>query len=120
MILSETHDYLSLVALILVLFIMSIFVLAFLAVGFFNIKKIINSSILFYSLLGALLLSKLIAYFYFAINFILIVKTEEESEKKNTILSSFETFYKNGMFISDFAICSMLLIMLKGFHALQT
>jgi hypothetical protein len=63
----------SLVALILVLFIMMIFSFAILLVGLFNIKKIIKSSILFYGLLGSLMLFKIVGDVYFAINFILVV-----------------------------------------------
>jgi hypothetical protein len=69
----ESEDYMSLVALILVLFIMMVFSFAILLVGLFNIKKIIKSSIIFYALLAALMVFKLIGDLYFAINFILVV-----------------------------------------------
>jgi hypothetical protein len=69
----ESEDYMSLVALILVLFIMMVFSFAILLVGLFNIKTIIRSSIIFYSLLGALMIFKFVGDIYFAINFILVV-----------------------------------------------
>lgn len=72
----------SLVALILVLFIMMIFSFAILLVGLFNIKKIIKSSILFYALLGSLMLFKIVGDVYFAINFILVVLGIENDDQK--------------------------------------
>ena len=65
-------------ALILVLFIMIVFGFGVLVVGFFNLKSILKSSILFYSLLGALMLWKLIGDLYFTINLILIVQGKRD------------------------------------------
>ena len=115
----DDQDYLSLVTLILVLFIMMICVFGVLIVGFFNIRKILKSSLVFYGLLGLLLVVKLIAYLAFAIKIIIIVANDPDPDQKHRILSGFETSYKNGMFVSDFVIVELFLILMKEFHALQ-
>ena len=103
----------SLVALILVLFILMIFNLAVLIVGFMNIKKILKSSILFYALLGLLMLTKLVTELYFAINLIIIVEGKTSDEVKSNTLKLFESASKNGMYVTDAVICSLFLILMK-------
>lgn len=115
----EDEDYMSLVALILVLFILMLFCVAILIVGFMNTRKILKSSILFYALLGVFLLTKLVTELYFAVSFIMIVEDKTSEESKKSTLSTFEGASRNGMFVTDFVICSLFLILMKEFHTLQ-